>query len=220
MYTVGPLQVYRADASSAIQAKLVFDTAAAAGAYMITGEGCDTRTTHHFTNGGVPVSGVGNGSRKAEYGGTWYVGIETVRKVNGRPTSVESVIRFDGIYVPSLSSDGKSLVSHLAFTHDGGFDSIRAMSNLGTKQITHHQQLVMRVGAVGALTNPEARVEILATQARPNTPGSGLLMLPEPRFLSQDEIEALVPSPPPSLLVMRQFIDDRYKPATLKSRTE
>jgi len=175
-------------------ANVILDTGAAASSYVSQSEGFDKRTIHDCD---AIINGIGDGAAAGSYGGTVYARTNaTVYLPNGAKVERKEVIRFDAIFAPKLVKGGTGLLSHAGFVHDGGINAIVRKSTPAKKSdsITAPQDMILQVGAVGALQDRTKRVEVLLT-AR-----DGLLWAPKFEFLSQEEIEALVPNPPASLV--------------------
>jgi len=103
--------------------------------------------------------------------------------------------RFDAAVVPSLRATGIGLISPQSMVYDGGIHAIHYHPN-STAEITLPGEFKVQLGAVGALRNHGYRVEIPAPYCENR--GQNLLPL---KLCSQQEIEALVPSPiKPNLL--------------------
>lgn len=190
---------YRAAPSRPDTANVIFDTGAAAASYVSSPEGIDIRTQ---IDTDAVINGIGNGAAVAPYGGTVYVRVPAIVYLpGGKTTERKEVIRFDAVFAPDLVKGGTGLISHAGFVHDGGVNGILRTSVPKTSDgdITQPQDMRLQLGAVGALKDRTKRIEVQLSSR------DGLLWLPRMEFLSQREIEALVPNPPPALKVFQQL---------------
>ena len=181
----------------------IFDTGAAAGSYMSEESGFDQRTIRAAH---TVINGIGDGTSAAEYGGTVYVKVPArVVLPGGKELVREEVVRFDALYAPKLIKGGTALISHASFVYDGGFHGLRKASPVEFgKESTHTApgDVMLQVGAVGALTDCTKRVEVRLQASE------GLQWIPSYKPLSQQEIERLVPDPPKSLVVFSEHIPE------------
>jgi hypothetical protein len=190
---------YRAAPTRPDTANVIFDTGAAAASYVSSPEGIDMRTQ---VDTDAVINGIGNGAAVAPYGGTVYARVPAIVYLpGGKTTERKEVIRFDAVFAPDLVKGGTGLISHAGFVHDGGVNGILRTSVPKTSDgdITQPQDMRLQLGAVGALRDRTKRIEVKLSSR------DGLLWLPRIEYLSQREIEALVPNPPPALKVFHQL---------------
>ena len=172
---------------------IILDTGAAAVSYVTKDEGFDIRT--RVTTDAI-VSGIGNGAVSATQGGTVYAKVPaTVYLPNGRQIELQEVVRFDAVLAPKLVKGGTGLLSLAGFVHDGGVNALvrKVGPQVDPDDISHPVDMCLQLGAVGALKDRTKRIEV-TFKAR-----DGLLWAPRMEFLSQTEIESLVPKPPKAL---------------------
>ena len=172
---------------------IILDTGAAAVSYVTKDEGFDIRT--RVTTDAI-VSGIGDGAVSAPQGGTVYAKVPaTVYLPNGRQIERQEVVRFDAVLAPKLVKGGTGLLSLAGFVHDGGVNALvrKVGPQVDPDDISHPVDMCLQLGAVGALKDRTKRIEV-TFKAR-----DGLLWAPRMEFLSQTEIESLVPKPPKAL---------------------
>ena len=195
-FPAGPLAAYQVGVQGGVGVKYILDTGAAGVSYLAGLDGIDTRTIVKLRSP-IAIGGVG-GSKPATHGGTVYARVPC-RNGSG---ATDEVVRFDVLVVPGLKSMGIGLVSPASFVHDGGFHAIRNANppKFGAAtEITPPRAVSLQLGAVGALMDESRRVEISCEF------DVGLHLLPRPNFLSQKEIERLVPEPARALMGIRDL---------------
>lgn len=143
-YALGPLTALTTTPTT--RTDYILDTGAAVFSYLPTIEGIDRRTLVKL-EAPIRISGVG-GTTVVTHVGIAYA---NVRAFDGTRFGYRT-IRFDAAVVPSLHTSGLGLIATQSFTHDGGFHSL----------INKAGDLVVRLGAVGALRDPRYRVEMTA----------------------------------------------------------
>ena len=151
-YVTTPLHAYRSGPAGAIT--YLIDTGASCLSYLPNTSGLDPRTIQTL-NPPMRVGGI-TGTTDIHRAGTAYF-----RVVCTDGTS--RVFRFDAAVMPSIESMSIALISPASFVHDGGFHSLVASDpppfGKGSA-ITPPKPLLLRAGAVGALTDATQRAEI------------------------------------------------------------
>jgi hypothetical protein len=130
----------------------VFDTGAAVVSYVPTLAGMDVRTLKHFESP-HHVYGVG-GDTQSACGGTVYLCVGN----NERGTPI--VIRFDALLLEPVKV---GLISNCSMVYDGGLHSFTATCTKPFGEIEDHtvcREAIIRLGAVGAQSDPEKSVQI------------------------------------------------------------
>lgn len=152
-YLTTPLHAYRSGPVTP-GVSYVVDTGASGVSYLPTVAGLDPRTVVDLTPP-VHVGGI-SGETTVTKGGTAYM-----RAVCTDGTS--RVFRFDAAVMPTLVGRSLALISPASFVHDGGFHSLMTLDpppfGKGST-ITHPKPMLLRVGAVDALSDPRQRAEI------------------------------------------------------------
>ena len=96
---------------------------------------------------------------------------------------------------PKLVKGGTGLLSPAGFVHDCGVHALvrKVDPQVDLDYISHPVDMCLQLGAVGALKDRTKRIEVMF-KAR-----DGLLWAPRMEYLTQGEIESLVPKPPKAL---------------------
>ena len=149
----------------------------------------DVRTLKHFDS---PHHGYGvGGDTQSACVGIVYLCVGN--NEHGTPI----VIRFDALLLEPVKV---GLISNSSMIYDGGLRSFTATCTKPFGEIDDHtvcREAIIRLGAVGAQSDPEKSVQIRLKL----NPEMLLFTLPVVHPLAQEEIEALVPQPPDSLSV-------------------